>query len=105
MQEIPTNSKFVYLFDEETRTIISSLLLNYRLAWYNKGRVVAVVPLSKPDTTYLVDLEDNEGRMSCTCDSFMFKPDPQLVGQQRSNSVSCRHTFLVGFALKRNLLR
>lgn len=84
--------------------MVHSQMLDYHLAWYNQGRVVAVTPRNKPDITYLVDLEDNRKQMSCTCDTFMYKPDPQLPGYIRTAFKPCRHILLVRLALKRGLL-
>ena len=105
MLPVPVNPKLEFLFDEVTRTVIHSQLLQYRLSWYNPGRVIAVVPNSNPEITYLVDIEDNRGKMSCTCDSFMFKPDPQRAGPHHVNQEPCRHILLARLLLKRGLLQ
>lgn len=104
MPPVPVNPKLEFLFDEATRTVIHSQMLQYHLSWYNPGRVVAVVPKRSPEITYLVDIEDNGGRMSCTCDSFMFKPDSQLAGPHHVNQEPCRHILLARLLLKRGLL-
>lgn len=96
--------KIEFLFDAETRTVVHSQMLDYHLAWYNQGKVVAVTPRNKPDITYLVDLEDNKKQMSCTCDTFMYKADPQLPGYIRVPFKPCRHILLVKLAIKRGLL-
>lgn len=101
---MPRKPKLEFLFDETTRSAIHSQMLDYRLAWYNPGSVVAVVPNHRPEITYLVDIEDNQGEMSCTCDSFMFKPDPQLGGAKARSHVPCRHIQIVRLVLKRGLL-
>jgi len=105
MLPVPANSKLEFLFDEVTGTVINSQMLQYRLSWYNPGRVIAVTPNNKPEITYLVDVEDNKGKMSCTCDSFMFKPDPQMAGAQHVNQEPCRHILLARLLLKRGLLQ
>jgi len=104
MPPVPVNPKLEFLFDEATRTVIHSQMLQYHLSWYNPGRVVAVVPKRSPEITYLVDIEDNGGRMSCTCDSFMFKPDSQRAGPHPVNQEPCRHILLARLLLKRGLL-
>jgi hypothetical protein len=105
MLPVPVNPKLEFLFDEVTGAVIHSKMLQYRLSWYNMGRVIAVTPNNNPEITYLVDVEDNKGKMSCTCDSFMFKPDPQLVGPQQANQEPCRHILLARLMLKRGLLQ
>ena len=80
-------------------------MLRYRLAWYNKGRVVAIRPLDHPDITYLVDIEDNNGNMSCSCDTFMYHGDPQLPGYLAKPFQPCRHILLTALVLKRGLLQ
>ena len=90
-----------FLFDEASRTIVNSQMLDYKLAWYVMGSVISVTPNTKPDITYLVDLED----MCCTCDTYMFKADPQLVGTQRVNRDPCRHIILVQHLIGKGLLK
>ena len=79
-------------------------MLDYRVAWYHKGKVAAVVPNAYPETTYLVDVDDNHGEMSCTCDTYMFKADPQKVGPQNVNKDPCRHVLLVRALIRTKML-
>jgi hypothetical protein len=98
-------NKDAFLFDEATRTVLQSQALEYRAIWYHPGKVVAVAPIHDPEITYLVDIEDNNGQMSCTCDSYMFRPDPRMVAFANVSQEPCRHIRLVRALLKMGVLQ
>lgn len=69
-------------------------MLDYKVRWHDRGQTAAVTPNATPDLTYLVDISDPHN-YTCSCDTFMYKPDPQKVGAHMVNRDPCRHITLV----------
>lgn len=105
MAEIPHNPAVFFILDPLTHVVFSSRLLNYTIAWYIPGKVVSVVPKASPETMYLIDIEENNGQMSCTCDNYMFARDPNNRRNLGKHFEPCKHIILVKLALQYSLTR
>jgi hypothetical protein len=102
-QQPQVNQKLEFLFDPESRTVINSQMLEYKVRWHDRGQTVAVCPKATPEITYIVDISDANSQ-SCTCDTFMYKADPQKVGYHRVNTDPCRHITLVQMLIRTGFL-
>lgn len=87
--------KIIY-FDPATKAWLPNLN-NYIVTPYNPASFL--VEKVGDEGANLVDVEDNNGVGSCTCQDFLFRKDPNNAAHNGDNT--CKHIRMIKFLLRK----